>query len=279
MSQEVDIPSGVADLPEGLALMKIETESIMAVAARRPRKSEAIVAGLKEQVRLFPEFAERAIYTRPVGKDEHGKQKYATGLSIRAAEAIAEAYGGNSVRSTVTMVNPDLASVEAVFVDYQNLRKWSKNILVSRKQKRKDGSFYMLADERFQLLCDAKSSIAIREVILRSVPPGLRAALEAEVRTILRSRLDPERVQKIVAAFGARGVSLPQLEGFLDNTPAAAWTNDERMRLLELDTALRDGETTVEEAFGSPAPVEKAAEAPTTGGRVLEKLQQKDGAG
>lgn len=297
MSTEIENVAGAAELPEGLALMKIETEAIMAVAARRERKPAEIVAKLQEQVRLFPAFAEQALYSRPVGKEgvcvscrrvqadykaracescgANVMQRpiFATGLSIRAAEAIAEAYGFNSVRTTATPMGPDMVNVTAVFLDYQNGRRWEKNALVSRRQKRRDGSFYTLSDERFALLCDATASKVIREAIVRSVPPGLRAALETACRNSVR--LDSEKVAKIVAAFAARRVPQDRLEQFLGR-PAPEWTNEDRIKLLELDTALRDGETTVEEVFGlgepeTPAPQENPA--PTsTAERAKRKL-------
>lgn len=281
MSDETAAVQAIKEIPADLALVKIENESIMAMAAAHPRNYAKVLESIIEQVELHPLFAQRATYSKPVGKESFcvkckrvledwkatvcqrcGREGrviqrpvFASGLSIRAAEAIAEAYGYNRVRSTATVVNPDLVSVEAVFVDYQRGRMWSKNILVSRMQKRRSGDVYRLTDERFQLLQDAKASIAIREVILRSTPPALRAALEDKVRSMVR--LTPEVLAKVLSTFAGIGVDQTQLEQFL-GVPKPEWTNEHRTALLETLTAIQDGETTVEAVFSGGQPSEAA---------------------
>ena len=62
----------------------------MAECRARPRDMAAIREELADLLEAFPELAEDAIYSKPVGKDrETGEEKFAEGLSIRAAEALA----------------------------------------------------------------------------------------------------------------------------------------------------------------------------------------------
>lgn len=288
-------------LPPDAIALKIENESIMALALAHPRDYKRVAADIGAQLEAFPEIAEKAIYSRPVGKETYCRScgqaveyrarecvcpkrgplaerpVFASGLSVRAAEMIAEAYRFNRVRCSARPQGPDLVLIMAVFVDYQNGRTWEQEIPVSRLAKKRSGETYRLSDERFELLVKAKSSIAIREVILRSVPPGLRAQLERKVRESLR--LPPERVAKIVATFGAKGVAPEQLEQFLGRS-AAAWTNEDRVRLLEALNALEEGEATVESLFapdaaeGPSAPAEPEAKK-STAERAKEKLKGK----
>jgi hypothetical protein len=62
--------------------------------------------------------------------------------------------------------------------------------------------------------------------------------------------LSSETVEKIVNSFQGIGVSLAQLENLLAKPIAQGWTTDDRMTLQQVYTAIRDGETTVGEAFG-----------------------------
>src|ERR1700747_323704 len=88
----------IASLPKDVSILKMEAETISALAAARPRNMAHIKRDLAEILKAFPALAEEAIYNKPVGRDEgSGQQKYARNLSIRSAEAMAEAYGYNSV--------------------------------------------------------------------------------------------------------------------------------------------------------------------------------------
>lgn len=58
----------LAELPPGLAMMKLENDNIQALAMARPRNFDAIKANVAAQMKAFPQIAETAIYSKPVGK-------------------------------------------------------------------------------------------------------------------------------------------------------------------------------------------------------------------
>jgi len=242
----------IAKLPPHLAIMKMENESIMSMAVAHPRNFITIKAGLLEQLKAFPVMAEDAIYEKPCGKDQDtGKQKIATGLSIRAAEAIAEAYGYNRVRCDVTPIDEDTVKVEATFTDYQGGRIWQDGGIVSRVYKAKGGGSARHPDDRFYgVVLKAEASRRIREVILRSVSPGLKAWYEEQAAAIGNSTLNPGVVAKIVDGYKARGVTPEMLETYLGKTRAAGWLEQDQVRLRRLWKAIETEETTIAEAFG-----------------------------
>ena len=99
-----------------VTLMKLENETIASLAAAHPRNHQSIKQEILEQMEAYPSFAESMVYSVPVGKDyETGQMKYARGLSIRAAEALAEAYGFNRVRCEVEEIDDDKVKVTATF--------------------------------------------------------------------------------------------------------------------------------------------------------------------
>lgn len=259
----------VANLPQDLAILKIENDSIMSLATARPRDMVAIKKDLEGILDAFPALAEEAIYNKPVGKDPAtGQQKYARNLSVRAAEAIAEAYGFNRIRADVTFINENRVRIDASFTDFQRGRIWSDSTIVSRFYKAKNGGMVAHPEDRFlNVVIKAEKSKVVREVITRSVNPGLKAWFWDKCEKVIDGLLDDKTVDKIVGQFSSKGVSLEQLEALLMVPRRSGWTMDHRKTLLGVWNALRDGETTISEAFGTSEP--KPATAPTgDGGQV-----------
>ena len=241
-----------ATRPE-LLQMRMENETIMAECRAQPRDLGECKRKLSDLLREFPEFAEDAVYRRPVGKEEGSdRQKIAEGLSIRAAEALAEAYGYNRVRGDVTRIDANTAKVDATFTDFATGRIWQDGRLVSQVATKRDGSQYRINDDRFSdIVCGAAKSRAIREVIVRSVNPALKAWFENECRKITATLLTEQRMDEMVQAFGGYGINLVQLEALLGRARSLGWTTSERVKALEIFNALKNNETTVADVLGA----------------------------
>lgn len=256
----------IAKLPQHLAVIKMENDNIQSLAAAHPRNYESVKRDLLAQLDAYPSFAAEAIYAKPVGKDESGRQKIARGLSIRAAEAIAEAYGFCRVRTDVTPVDDDTVKVEATFVDYQKGRIWQDGGLVSKWYKGGRAQGYKMikhADDRFYgVVVKAEISRRVREVITRSVPPGLRAELFDMAERRMATLLTDDKVKKLVGSFAGIGVTQAMVEGYIGRTAAAGWTEEDRIDLLGLWNAIKEGETTVADAFGEHGYKAPGADAP-----------------
>lgn len=245
-------PTGY-DRPELLQL-KMENETIMAECRLHPRDFDSIKADLLEQLQAFPELATDAIYHKPVGKDQNGNEKFATGLSVRAAEALAEAYGYNRIRSDVSELDADKVKVEATFTDYQKGRVWQDAGILSKTYKDRYGKPARWNDDRFyNVVVKAEVSKRVREVIMRSVNTGLKAWFENECDKISAGLLDDKTINKILDQYASKSVTLEMLEGLVGRPRAMGWTQVDRQRLLGVWNAIRDGETSVAEAFGDKA--------------------------
>lgn len=241
----------VASLPPEMAMMRLENDNIQAMACARPRDYEEIKRSVISQIKAFPAFAANIIYCKPVGKDEDNVMQFARNLSIRAAECLAEAYGYNRVASTITPIDDDHAGVEAIFVDYQRGRIWQDRRVVSRVYKGKGGISRRHPDDRFYgIVCAAEASRRIREVILRSVPPGLKQELFDAAEKEMAKLLTAEEMKRIVAAFASKGVTIDKLEQYIGRTQKAGWTAADRQRLAETWAAIKNEEATVAEIFG-----------------------------
>ena len=299
-------------LPANLAILRMENENIMALAAAHPRDHKQIKADLLAQLEAYPAFADEAIYCKPVGTvtevvcqcghkyeaprqiprdgvpcprcekwepvSQRRRQKFARGLSVRSAEALAEAYGYNRVRADLLPFDADTIKVEASFVDYQRGRIWQSAGLASRLYKDRFGRMQRTSEDRFNnLVVKAEISRQVREVITRSVPPGLRAELFQGAERVQHTLLTDEKVTKILGAFATLGVSEVQLEAVIGRTRKQGWTERDRLDLQGIWQAIDDGETTVDAVFaeldGEPAQATQPEKPlPAGGGVSIEDL-------
>ena len=261
--------------------MRMEGEQIMTECRQHPRDFEKIKEELAALLRAFPEFADDAIYCKPVGKDQSGKQTYAEGLSIRAAEALAEMYKYNRVRCEATVeADGDRVKLEACFVDFQNGRSWEDAGFVSAFYKSRGGQMQRYSEDRFyNTIVKAQASIRIREVILRSVNASLKAWFENECRKVAQQRLTPEVMDKCIAEFkGKFGVTLVQLESAVGKPRALGWMPSDMALLRGIFAALRDEQTTVAEAFpADDKPSEKKPPGPVSGPNLTNASKQDAG--
>ena len=261
--------NGDVGISAELMQMKIENESIIAECRVRPRSFEDIKDALLDQLAAFPAMAESAIYEKPVGRAaKTGEQRFVRGLSIRAAETLAEAYGFNRISSTVTPLDDAClrVKVEAVFVDFQQLRIWQDSGVLSRRYKDRSGRMAEVPEDRFlNLTAKAEASKRVREVILRSVNQGLKAWFHAQCTTCLGQVLTADRADKIVANFAAIDVTLDQIETLLDQKLSLGWTEQHRARLIGVWTAIQDRETTVAEVFANTTLSRDSAQPATLG--------------
>jgi hypothetical protein len=247
-----------------LAQMRMENEMISAECRMHPRSMKEVRDKLSELLEEFPDFADDAIYCKPVGRDpDTNQQKHARGLSIRAAEALAEVYGYNRVRADVSKIDDFTVKIDATFTDFQSGRIWQDGGIVSKFYTTSRKQRVAHADDRFyNVVVKAEKSKYIREVICRSVNAALKAWFESACAKVAESRLSEEDVAKTVEGWKSRGVSL---ETALGKPLSMGWTNEDRLILRGLWTAIKDGETTLKEAFGIEAKEEKKPDAPPSG--------------
>lgn len=279
----------LAKLPEHLAIMKMDRDNISALAVARPRNMETIKTELEATLTAFPVLAEQAIYRKPVGKvldikcscgdrfeqavtknasefvcprcgnKNHDpknisrpRQKFAEGLSIRAAEALAEAYGYNLTSADVDLIDEDTVKVRATFVDYQRGRIWQDGTVVSKFYRGRGGAMTRIADDRFySTTVNAEKSKRIREVINRSVNAGLKAWFQAKCDEMQGQLMTDDAMDKMVTAFGTLSakITLEVLERFIGQPRSTGWTVTHRKHLLAIYNGIKDNETTVDEVF------------------------------
>jgi len=233
----------------GETIVKLENSTQMSIAIQRPRDEKKILTDCLKELDLYPSMAEEAIYNKPVGKDDKGKMKYAEGLSIRAAESIGNRWDNSSFGVEIVAEDEESASIAAVWLDYERNTRHIAMQRVSKFYKSKTGQIIRHSPDRFDLVLKANGSKNLREIILRSLPAGLKKEYEIKARNILKGGSLPGQRMAVVNRFADLGVIQRKIEEF-QGKGKDEWTREDVIELAGLANAIRDGETSIEETFG-----------------------------
>jgi hypothetical protein len=256
---------------ETSALQALETASIdqqIATAKKYKRDIPSVKSRIMSMATLDEETAEACFYTlKRKGKD--GEQKLIQGPSIRHAEIVASGFG--NIRSGSRLLSNDgrFVTCQGVCHDLENNVYFSQE--VTRRITNKEGRIF--SDDMIAVTINAAQSIALRNAILKTVPavfhkPAYDAARRIAVGDV---KSLSNRRARVIAKLKAMGASQDAILAAVDCSTVDDVTVDKLEMLIGLGTALKDGDTTLEEAFppvggklhsrgaAKPAPTPEAA--------------------
>jgi hypothetical protein len=263
--------AGEALVAQGASIVRLENNTQMQVAMQHPRSEEKILLSSLHELDLYPSMAEAALYMKPVGTSrETGKMTYAEGLSVRAAESLANRWSNSSFGCEIVGEDAETVSLAAVFLDYEQNTRHVVMARVAKSYKAKDGKLVRLDPGRLELAVKAEQSKVLREVILRSLPAGLKKEYENKVRKILRGGKVENRKTAIIERFKEVGISLEVLERRRGKV-LKEWSHDDIIELLGIANAIRDGELSKESAFDTAQQASEATSDKVT--ELKEKLK------
>jgi hypothetical protein len=236
-------------IAQGASIVKLENSTQMQIAVQRPRDESKILSESLRELDIYPSMAREAIYNKPVGKDDKGDMKYVEGLSIRAAESLANRWDNSSWGTTIISEDEESATIAAVFLDYEKNTRHVKEQRVSKFYKNRQGQIIRHAPDRFDIVLGANGSKNLREVILRSLSAGLKKEYETKARNILKKEPLVAQRQSIIERFADLHITIEQLESWKQKS-LKEWKKEDIIDALGLANAIRDGETTIEGIFG-----------------------------
>jgi hypothetical protein len=260
-------------LEQGNTLVRLENFTQASIAVQRPRDLAKIQEELIAGVMANPEYACRLIYCKPVGREEaNAPMKFAEELNIRGAEAIASLYNNSSFGWEPVADDGETFTGVAVWLDYERNIRHTMTFRVAHVMKQRGGATMRIPDDRFaDVVVKAAASKAVREVILRSIPPWTREALTAKVWEIIgREKGDTDELSR---AFASRGVPYTRIEHLMGKKMGEL-RGDDVARLFGVLNALRDNELTVEQAFEESIPKDDGVK----GKEVLDRVRGKKAA-
>lgn len=297
----------IAKLPPDLMLLKMENESIMAVARAAPRDPFKVVGQLQQLIDAYPAAADDAIYSKPVGTVievtcggcgvkyevtkiepetrcpacDSGKyassrkvKKFAEGLSIRAAESIRSIYGYTRLATTTEILDDGRVKITGVLVDYAAGNVTSDERIVSPMYKSRGGRMERTPEDRFlNVVVKSEKAKLRRDVILDNTPNIVKAMFRDACEKKLEELVAPEVIeQKIIPAFAQYGITVDHLEKIVGRSKGLGWRENERLELRKILTALKNEETTVRELLDGLDPPKQAAAAQSNAVSVNDLL-------
>jgi hypothetical protein len=199
----------------------------------------------------YPAFAEKVHYTKPVGKDDTGKMKYAEGLSIRAAESLQSLWDNSASGCEPVVEDDESITLAGVFLDYERNIRHTFCKRVSKYYTTRDKRRVQHPSDRFaDVVMPANQSKLLRETILRSLPAEIKMAYSDHAKEIMQRKPKAQRIKAMCDAFSVFGVKREQLEA-LKGKPLKDWTADDIDVMQGVYNGLKDEETTVEQVFGN----------------------------
>jgi len=214
---------------------------------------------------LTKEVAEACIYTLP-RKDKNGVPKPIVGQSIRLAEIIASTWGNMHVASRI------VGEEEGAIVVQGGAWDLEKNLRVTAEVRRnittRNGQRF--SEDMVTVTAMAASSIARRNAIFSVVPKAYRDPIFARIRAVATGTaadLEKRRGEVLdkLVKLGAKRANICPAIGVASEADIGI---DELSLLIGLGTAIKDGGSTVEQAF--PDPVQAPAPTQAEEGRRMK---------
>lgn len=245
------------------ALEATERASIdiqISTAKKYPRSLQQFKKRAIEMATIDEETAEKCLYRRPVGKEMNPKtgrmeQKFAEGMSIRMAEIVGACYGNLRVKAFMIEENPRFVKACGQAIDLETNFASSSEAMESCVDKL--GRPY---SERTRLLT-AKVALAKarRDATFQVVPRALARPVEAAVRSLLMgdTKTLSKRRELAVGWISKLGIDPQRVYSALGIAGDAELGIDQLETLTGLKTAIKDNETTIDEAFPADLEIRK----------------------
>ena len=212
-------------------------------AASRPRNEQRAVDRMLNSFQR-QSLAEVSVYQYARGGSD------ITGLSIRAAEAMAMAWGNMDFGLRELEQKPGESTVEAFAWDLETNVRRSITFRVQHYRDTKRGRVKLEDSRDIYEMVANQGSRRVRACILAVIPRDIQEAVMDQVKNTLMASFDitPEYLKKWLAAFKKFGVTKDQIEARiqrrLDTITPAQMTG-----LVNIYNSLKDGIGTVADFF------------------------------
>jgi hypothetical protein len=246
--REGSLVSVDASVNQALAqITKAEIDQQVATAHAWPRSIAKFQKRALEMVTFDEETAESCIYSRPVGKNPDGTQKYAEGLSVRTAEIVGACYGNLRVGAILVEMTERYVKARGFAHDLETNFASTSEVVESTVDK-----YGRPFSERMRVVV-AKAALAKarRDATFAVVPKALCKGIENAARqtAIGDATTLAKRRGAVMSWVGKLGIDSTRVFAALGVQGEADLGLDHLTQLTGIKTAIKDGDTTVDEAF------------------------------
>lgn len=238
----------VIDIPQSNAmeqLTRAEVDMQIATARKYPRQLSRVKQGMLSFACLDEETAAGCFYTLPARKGGDGKPLQ--GPSVRLAEIAISQYQHIRAGSRIIADDGKFITAQGIVHDLEN--NVCISIEVKRRVTNKDGRRY--SDDMIATTGNAACSIALRNAAFRVIPLALvKPVYEAAKRLAVGDGKSlVQRRAACVAHFLKLGVPVDKVCAVVGVRAADDIQLEHIETLMGYATAIKDGESTVDEVF------------------------------
>jgi len=252
------------------SLTKAEVDMQIATARKWPRQLSLVKQRMLSFATLDQETASGCFYTLPARKGGDGKPLQ--GPSVRLAEIAINSF--QHIRAGSRVINDDGKFITAQGVVHDLENNVCVSIEVKRRVTNKDGHRY--SDDMIATTGNAACSIALRNAAFRVIPLALvKPVYEAAKRLAIGDGKSlVQRRSACLEHFAKMGVTADRVCAAVGVRSPEDITLEHLETLIGFATAIKDGDTTVDEVFTTqapPAPTDTAA--PKLAGKRAPKTE------
>jgi hypothetical protein len=231
---------------ETLSLInRAEIDMQISTAKKFPRSIKTFLNESLELATLNEKIAEECAYALP--RKENGKVKMIEGPSARFGEIVASAWGNCRAGARVVAEDGQFVTAQGIFHDLE------KNVAITYEVRRRitGKSGQKFSADMVAVTGNAACSIALRNAILKGVPKAFwigpyeesRKTAMGNAKTLVSRRGDA------IGYFKKFGVTEEQICGVLEVKGIDDIGLEELATLTAIKNAIKEGDTTVEQAF------------------------------
>ena len=238
------------------ALTKGEIDAQIATAKQYPRNLSRVLNNIETLATMDEDVAGSCFYSL------RRNGKVIEGASIRMAEIVASSWG--NLRTQARIISNDGKTITAQGVCHDLETNTAISVEVKRRITDKNGKTYN--DDMQIMTGNAACAIALRNAVFKVVPAALiKKAIDKAKKVSLGESMTLEMSRaKMMDYFKTIGVEERQILDYLSVEKIEEIDIDMVVELRGLATALKDGTTTIKEAFEpkiDPKKAQKVAEA------------------
>lgn len=259
------------------ALNRSEIDMQVATAKRYPRS----VHKFKQTAELIATADEETAASMFYNIPRDGKR--IEGPSVRLAEVCQYAWG--NMRAGARIIDIDQKFVTAQGFAFDLETNTANSLEVRRGITTKDGRRY--GDDMIRVTCQAACAIARRDAIFSIIPRVYANQIYRKARQVAvgSAKTLKSRLAAMVEHFGKMGVTEQQVCDTLERRSIDDITLDDLSTLIGLSQAIKDGDITIDEAFGEKEkpskrgglkPPKKEQAAPPPGERPADGGSQRE---
>lgn len=260
-AQEAQLVEAIS--PNALELTeRASIDSQIATAKKYPRSLQAFKKRAVDMATIDEETAESCLYRRPVGK-KNGEQQYAEGMSVRMAEIVGASYGNLRVKAFIVEQTDRFVRACGQAIDLETNFASSSEAIESTV----DSQGRPYSERQRLLVAKVALSKARRDATFQVVPRALARPVESAVRELLMGNTETltRRREKVISWIKMLGIDPKRVYAALKIAGEADLGVEQLEMLTGIRTAIRDNETSVDEAFPKDDTVRKPIFTPPPG--------------